>query len=187
MIINLLIVSIITENIVLFKFLGLCPFIGTSSNPKSAFNMGIAVTLVTTISSIIIWFIYNYILVPYESTYILTIISILIIASLVQLLEIIIKKNLPSIHKQFGIYLPLITTNCAVLGVSLLNITNSYNLLQTFIYSMGSGIGFTIVIYIFASMREKIDNSEVPQSFKGLPIALIVAGIMAMIFSRFTI
>lgn len=183
--INIFITSILTGNIVLTKFLGICPFIGNSNNRKNALMMGISVTLVTTLSSIITYLIYYYILVPTNTTYLKTIIFILIIASMVQALVIIIKNKFENIYNSLGIYLPLITTNCAVLGVVLLNITNNYTFLETICYSLGSSIGFTLVIYVFSTIREKLEVSNVPKSFKGLPIALITAAIMSLLFTRY--
>lgn len=183
--INLFITSLLSENIVLTKFLGLCPFIGNSKKESSAIAMGICVTLITTISSIITYFIYNYILVPTKTEYLKTLMFILVISSLVQLLILIIKNKYKKIYKSLGIYLSLITTNCAVLGVVLLNINNNYNLLETIIYSLGSSLGFMIIIYVFSTIRERLEQSPIPKSFKGIPIAFITASIMALIFERF--
>lgn len=183
--INLFITSFLTENIVLTKFLGICPFVGTSDKRKNSLYMGLSVTLVITLSSIITYFLYHVLLVKTNTEYLKTVLFILVIASFVQLLEIILKRFFTKIHDALGIYLPLITTNCAVLGVVLLNITNNYNFIEVLIYSLSSSLGFTFVIYLFSSMREKIDNSDIPESFKGYPIALITAGIMALLFSRY--
>ena len=182
--ISLFITSIFTENIILTKFLGICPFMGTSKKEETAYKMGISVTIVVTLSSIITYLLYKYLLVPTETTYLKTLMFILVIASLVQMLEIIIKKYNKNLYKAFGIYLPLITTNCAVLGITLLNISNDYNFIEMLIYSIGSSIGFTLVIYLFASIREYLNNKPIPESFKGAPIALITAGIMALLFMR---
>lgn len=183
--ISIFMASLISENVVLSKFLGLCPFIGNSSSRKNAIGMGISVMLVITLSSIITYFINYYLLVPTNSEYLQTLIFILVISSFVQILDIVLKKFLPVLHKSLGIYLPLITTNCAVLGVVLLNINNGYSFLETLTYSIGSSLGFTLVIYIFASLREKINNSDVPKCLKGYPIAFITAAIMAILFSRY--
>lgn len=183
--ISLLIVSILTENVVLTKFLGMCSFFGTSNKEKNAISMGIAVTIVVVLSSIITYFINVYLLIPTDTVYLRTIIFILIIAALVQIIEIVLKRYLKAIYKNLGIYLPLITTNCAVLGVVLLNANNNYNFLETITFSIGSSIGFTLVIYIFASIRERLEQCNVPKCFKGYPIALITASIMALIFTRF--
>ncbi len=180
---SMFVATILTENIVLTKFLGLCPFMGTSSRTKNAFGMGLAVTFVIMISSIITYFVYNYILVPTNTIYLKTLVFVFIIALLVQTVELFVKKKLPSLHQTLGIYLPLITTNCAVLGVTLQS--SEYSFIETFVYSLGSSIGFVLVIYIFASIREKLRYNDIPKSFKGYPIAFITAAIMAMIFSRY--
>lgn len=185
--INLFITGLLTSNVVLNKFLGICPFIGTSKKTKNALDMGLSVMVVVVLSSIITYFIYHYILVPTETTYLKTIMFILVIASMVQLLEILLKRYIPKVHKTLGLYLPLITTNCAVLGVALLNISNGYNLVEMLVYSISASLGFTLVIYIFSTIRERIEQCDVPKSFKGTPIALIVAAIMALLFSRFQI
>lgn len=183
--INITLAALLTENVVLTKFLGICPFIGVSTKRKSALSMGISVMLVVVLSSIITWSLYHYLLVPTKTEYLRTVLFVLVIASLVQLLEIILKRYLPHIHKMLGIYLPLITTNCAVLGIVLLNINSEYNFIEMLVYSISSSLGFTLVIYLFSSMREKINNSDVPKPFKGHPIALITAAIMALLFSRY--
>ena len=183
--ISLLITSILTENIVLTKFLGICPFIGTSNKEKNALMMGLSVTGVVTISGLITYALYYYVLVPTDTTYLKTIVFILVIASMVQIVEIIIKNKFQNLYDALGIYLPLITTNCAVLGTVLLNINSEFTFLEMLIFSFGSGIGFTLVIYIFATIRERLEISNVPKSFKGTPIALITAAIMALIFGRY--
>lgn len=183
--ISIFIASLLTENIVLTKFLGICPFVGTSNKEKSAIGMGLAVTMVVTLSSIITYAIYHFILVPTDTTYLQTIFFILVIAFLVQLLEMLLKKYMPGLYKSLGIYLPLITTNCAVLGITLLNINNDYNFLQMLAFSIGSSLGFTLVIYIFSTIREYMENKNIPASFKGYPIAFITASIMTLIFSRY--
>lgn len=183
---NLFLTSVIIENIILTKFLGICPFIGTSNKEKGALGMGISVVIVVTFSSIITYLIYYYILVPTDTEYLKTILFILVIASMVQGLEMIIKKTIPSLHHSLGIYLPLIATNCAILGVILLNINNSYNFLEMLTFTVGSGVGFTLLIYIFATIREKLEISSIPKSFKGVPIALVTAAIMALVFGRFS-
>ena len=185
--ISLFIASILTENIILTKFLGICPFMGTSKKEDTAYKMGLAVTLVVTLSSIITYILYHTLLVPTDTTYLKTLMFILVIASLVQILEMLIKRYSKNLYKAFGIYLPLITTNCAVLGITLLNINNNFSFIEMLIYSIGSGLGFTFVIYLFSTMRQKLENSPVPRSFKGSPIALITAGIMALVFARIVI
>lgn len=183
--INLFITSILTGNVILTKFLGICPFIGTSDREKNAVGMGLSVSIVVVLSSVLTYLIYHFVLVPTDTIYLRTIIFILIIASMVQLIEILLKKYFNSLHKALGLYLPLITTNCAVLGISLLNINNDYNFIEVLIFSIGSSLGFTLVMYIFASIRERLETSRVPKSFQGYPIALITAAIMALLFSRY--
>ena len=183
--ISLFIASFLTENIVLTKFLGICPFIGTSNKEKNALMMGLAVTGVVTISSLITYCLYYYVLLPTNTEYLKTIVFILVIASMVQIVEIIIRNNFKKLHEALGIYLPLITTNCAVLGTVLLNINNHFTLIEALIFSFGSGLGFTLVIYIFSTIRARLETSAVPESFKGTPIALITAAIMALIFGRY--
>lgn len=182
---NLFIVSMLTNNIVLTRFLGICPFVGTSEKEKTAFGMGAAVALVTTVSSIITYVLYYYVLVPSQTEYLKTLIFILVIASCVQMMDILLKNFTPKLHKALGIYLPLITTNCAVLGIVLLNVTNDYTFIETIVFSIGSSLGFTLAIYLFASMRERINNVKVIKPLQGLPIALITAGIMALLFSKY--
>jgi electron transport complex protein RnfA len=183
--ITLAFTAIVIENVLLYRFLGVCPFLGVSRKRSSALGMGLAVIFVITISSIVSWLLYTYILVPCEMVYMRTIIFILVIASLVQIIEMFIKKISPSLYRALGIYLPLITTNCAVLGVATLVADPSYTFLTAFVFALASSIGFLFVIYLFSTLREKIERADVPKAFKGVPIALITAGIMAMIFSRF--
>lgn len=185
--ISLFVTGLLTSNVVLNKFLGICPFIGTSKKTKNAIDMGLSVMLVVVISSIITYLIYNYILVPTNTTYLTTVMFILVIASIVQILEIILNRFMKKVYKALGLYLPLITTNCAVLGVALLNINNNYSFMEMLIYSISSSLGFTLVIYIFSTIRERLEECDIPKSFRGTPIALIVAAIMSLIFSRFQI
>lgn len=167
------------NNVVLSKFYAICPLMGLSKNPKNALNMGIAVIFVIFLSSIITWLLYYYVLVPLKITYMDLITFILVIASLVQFLEMFLKKTSPDIYKSMGVYLPLITTNCAVLGVALDNITANYNLIEAAVAGIAVPLGFLIVIYIFATIRQRLEIADVPTSFKGAPIALVTAGIMA--------
>ena len=183
--ISIAITGLLTSNVVLTKFLGICPFIGTSKNKKNALNMGISVMLVVILSSIITYFIYYKVLVPTNTTYLKTIMFILVIASLVQTLEILLKRYFKKIYSSLGLYLPLITTNCCVLGIVLLNIESDYNLVEMLAYSISASLGFTLVIYVFSSMRERLDRCAVPTCFKGTPIALIIAAIMSILFMRF--
>jgi len=177
--------AFILQNIILTQFLGICPFIGVSTKRSSALGMGFAVIFVMLISSSVTWLLYHYVLVEFEITYLRTIVFILVIAALVQMVETFLKKVSPSLYKALGIYLPLITTNCAILGVAVLNISNEYNFGQMLVYTTFIGLGFLFVIYIFSMMREKLDRAPVPKAFKGAPIALIVAAILAIIFTRF--
>lgn len=183
--ISLFITGMLAENVILSKFLGLCPFLGSSNKEKTALYMGSSVTIVVILSSTLTYLIYHYILVPTKTTYLRTLMFILIIAFLVQLIEIILKRFLPSIHKSLGIYLPLITTNCAVLGITLLNINNNFTFYEMLVYSIASSLGFTLVIYIFASIRERLEKCKVPKYFRGIPIALITAFIMSLLFGRY--
>jgi electron transport complex protein RnfA len=183
--ISLFITSILAENIILNRFLGMCSFFGVSKSEKGSIGMGIAVTLVVTLSSLVTYFLYYNILVPSDSEYLTTIIFILVIASFVQLIDIIIKKFFKPLRDTLGIYLPLISTNCAVFGIVLLNIYNEYTLSEVLIYALGSSIGYMIVIYIFSTIRERLDHAPIIRNFKGLPIAFITAFIMALVFTRY--
>ena len=185
--INLLITSIFSSNIVLSRFLGICPFMGSSKSVKNAINMGLSVIFVVTLSSILSYFIYYKILIPTNTTYLKTVMFVLVIACIVQAFELILKKTNKKLYNLLGIYLPLITTNCAVLGVVLLNINNNYNLLETIIFSLGSSIGFMLVISIFATIRERLSEINVPKRFEGVSIAFITASIMALIFTRYVL
>lgn len=182
--VTVFITALITENIILTRFLGICSFLGTSNKEKNAIGMGISVTFVVLISTILTYLINKFILIPTNSTYLQTITFILVIACFVQITELIIKKYFKDLYKSLGIYLPLITTNCAVFGIILTNIRLDYNLVTSIVNSLGSCLGFVIVIYIFSLIREKIEKNDILKSFKGIPIALIIAGIMALIFKR---
>lgn len=181
---NWIISAILIENVILSRFLGTCPFLGVSKDKKSALGMGLAVIIVITLSSTISWLIYKFLLVKLNLIYMKTIIFILVIASFVQMLEMIMKKLTPELYKGLGIYLPLITTNCAVLGIA--SIVSNYSFFHMLVTSFASGIGFLLVIYVFSSIREKMDASLIPFPFKGIPIAFITASIMAMIIFRFS-
>ena len=176
--------ALITENVILTKFLGICSFLGSSNKEKNAIGMGASVTFVVLVSTILTYLINKYILIPTNSTYLQTITFILVIACFVQITELIIKKYFKELYKSLGIYLPLITTNCAVFGIILTNIKMDYDFITAIVYSLSSCLGFVIVIYIFSLLREKIENNDILKSFKGVPIALITAGIMALIFQR---
>ena len=185
-IIGLLISALFTENFVLVKFLGCCPFLGVSKKLDTAIGMGMAVTFVMAIASMFTYLANKFLLIPLNLEYLQTILFILIIAALVQFVEMVIKKTLPSLYASLGIYLPLITTNCAVLGVALLNVQNNYNLLFSILYGTFAALGFTLAIVLFAGVREQISEKEVPESFRGFPIALITAGLMAIAFMGFS-
>ena len=185
-IIGLLISALFTENFVLVKFLGCCPFLGVSKKLDTAIGMGMAVTFVMAIASMFTYFANKFLLVPLNLEYLQTILFILIIAALVQFVEMVIKKTMPALYASLGIYLPLITTNCAVLGVALINVQNDFNLFYSVLYGTFAALGFTIAIVLFAGVREMISEKEVPKSFRGFPIALITAGLMAIAFMGFS-
>ena len=176
--------AMLIENVVLSQFFGICPFLGVSKKKSSAVGMGLAVIAVIVISSIVAWSLYNFVLVKFDLVYLQTIVFILVIASLVQILEMFIKKVSPSLYKALGVFLPLITTNCAVLGTANAVISNKYDFTSMFVYSLFTGIGFLFVMFIFSGLREKIEKAPVPKAFKGAPIALIAASALAVIFAR---
>lgn len=182
---SLFITAIFVNNIVLTKFLGMCPFMGVSRKTSSALGMGGAVTFVTMSSALLTYALYHFVLHPLELQYMELITFILIIASFVQLVEMIIKKFSPTLYRSLGIFLPLITTNCAVLFVALQNIRQGFNLVETVIYSFAVSVGFTLVLIIFSSIRERLDIADVPKPLKGNAVAMIVAAIMALAFSGF--
>lgn len=181
----LLVSSILINNFVLSRILGICPFIGVSKQVETAFGMGLAVTFVMGLASIITYMVYELLLVPLDIVYMETIAFILIIAALVQFVEMVIAKSSPSLYQALGVYLPLITTNCAVLGVTLLNIQSEFNILEVTISGVGGGIGFSLAIILFAAIREKLEVYNVPKAFKGFPIALITASLMSLAFMGF--
>ena len=181
----LLVTSVLVNNFVLSKFLGVCPFLGVSKKTETALGMGMAVIFVMAIASVITYALYALVLAPLGLDYLKTIAFILVIASLVQIVEMAVKKFSPALYSALGVYLPLITTNCAVLGVAILNITENYDLLSSFINGVGSGIGFTVAIVLLAGIREKLVKADIPESFKGFPITLAAAAIMAMAFAGF--
>ncbi len=174
------------NNFVLTKFLGLCPFFGVSKKLKSAFSMGIAVTFVMLIASLATWPIFYQILEPRDLDYMKIVVFILIIASLVQIVEMSIKRTNVTLYNALGIYLPLITTNCAVLGVALLNIQESYNLMESIVGALGAGVGFTLVLCIMSGIRERLEECDIPKPFRGMPIAFMVATMLGMAFLGFT-
>lgn len=178
--------AILIENLCLVKFLGICPFLGVSKKTDTALGMGFAVTFIMTISSFITWVVYHYVLVPANIGYMRTIAFILIIAALVQFVEMALKKLIPSLYAALGIYLPLITTNCAVLGIALTNITEEYTLLFAVLNGFFCAVGFTLAIWIFACVRERIEYCDIPKPFRGFPIALITAALLSFAFMGFS-
>ena len=174
------------NNFILVRYLGLCPFFGVSKKVGNAVSMGIAVTFVMSIASLATWLIHHYILIPFDIEYMYIIIYILVIASLVQIIELFIKRTNLALYNAFGIYLPLITTNCAVLGVTFINTTvENYSLLGSIVSALGAGLGFTLVLFIMSNIRERLDLADSPKSMKGLPIAFIVAVLLGLAFFGF--
>ena len=178
--------SAIVNNVVLSQFLGICPFLGVSKKVETASGMGGAVIFVITIASFFTSLIYKFILVPLNIAYLQTIVFILVIAALVQFVEMFLKKSMPSLYNALGVYLPLITTNCAVLGVALTNVQKEYGILTGVVNGIGTSVGFAIAIVIMAGIREKIEDNDVPESFQGTPIVLVTAGLMAIAFFGFS-
>ena len=178
--------AIFVNNVVLAQFLGICPFLGVSSKVETSMGMGAAVTFVMALSAVVTWLIQTYILVPLGIEYMQTIVFILVIAALVQMVEIVLKKVSPSLYQALGIFLPLITTNCAVLGVAILMIQKELSLLQGVVYNVATALGFALALVIFAGLRERIEFEEAPKAFQGVPIALITASILAMAFMGFS-
>lgn len=177
--------AILAENFIFVKFMGVCPFLGVSGKIDTALSMGMAVTFVMTVASAASWAVYNFVLIPFGLEYLETIAFIIIIASLVQLIEMFMKKAFPPLYKALGIYLPLITTNCAVLGVALLNVQNGYNLLQSVLYGFFAALGFTFALFVFAGVRQRLELASPPKAFEGVPLSLVAAGLIAMAFSGF--
>lgn len=174
------------NNVVLSQFMGLCPFLGVSKKIDTAAGMGGAVIFVITISSFVTSVIYRFILVPAQITYLQTIVFILVIAALVQLVEMFLKKTIPALYKSLGVYLPLITTNCAVLGVALTNVQNDYGILSSTVAGIATAVGFTVSIVIMAGLREKIEYNDIPEPFRGMPVVLLTAGLMSIAFFGFS-
>ncbi|NLC16593.1 MAG: electron transport complex subunit RsxA [Clostridiales bacterium] len=183
MIVSTFITAVFTENLVFYYTYGICPFLGVSQKSKTAIGMGLTVILVITLSSILSYLIYTYLLIPFELEYLQILLFILIIASLVQLMEILFKRFIPALYKGLGIYLPLVTTNCAVLGTANAVITKGFMFIETVFYSLFIGVGFLLALILMSGIRERLEKADVPKSFKGFPLALIAAGIMAMAFS----
>jgi Na+-translocating ferredoxin:NAD+ oxidoreductase subunit A len=190
----IIIAAIFVSNFVLARFLGLCPFVGVSKDSDSALGMGMAVIFVMTMASLVTWFVYYYVLVPLEITYLRTIAFILVIATLVQFVEMVLEKSSPTLHKSLGIYLPLITTNCAVLGVAVLNVDQfmtadlprNASFIYTVVNGFAAGIGFTLALVLMAAIRERLELVGVPKTMRGIPITFIVAGLMAIAFLGFS-
>ncbi len=181
----ILISTILVNNFVLVKFLGLCPFMGVSKKMDTAIGMGFATTFVLTLASITSYLINTYLLVPLELEYLRTIAFIVTIAAVVGFTELVVNKTSPVLHQSLGVFLPLITTNCAVLGVALLNVGASNSFLQSAVYGFGAAVGFSFVLILFAGIRERVESADVPEIFQGIPIALITAGLMSMAFMGF--
>ena len=178
--------AIFVNNVVLAQFLGICPFFGVSSKVETSLGMSAAVTFVMALTALVAWPIQQFILVKFDIEYMQTIVFILVIAALVQMVEIILKKVSPALYQALGIFLPLITTNCAVLGVAILMIQKEFTLLQSVVYSISTAIGFGLALVLFAGIRERLDFEEVPAAMKGVPVALVTAGILAMAFMGFS-
>ena len=182
----ILIASSLVSNVVLSQFLGLCPFLGVSKKTNTAAGMGVAVIFVITLASTVSGIIYKFVLCKFHVEYLETIVFILVIAALVQFVEMFLKKLIPSLYKALGVYLPLITTNCAVLGVALTNVQKEYGILAGIVNGFATAVGFTIAIVILAGIREKLEHNDIPESFRGMPIVLLTAGLMAIAFYGFS-
>ena len=178
--------AVLANNFIFSQFLGICPFLGVSKKVDTAVGMGIAVTFVMGLASAVCFLVDKFILVPLDLGYMQTVAFILVIASLVQFIEMFLQKSMPSLYTALGVYLPLITTNCAVLGVVLLNVQNNYNFISSVVYGITGGLGFLLAIVLFASIRERLVFAEYPKSFEGFPIALVTAGLMALAFMGFS-
>ena len=178
--------AILANNFIFSQFLGICPFLGVSKKVDTAVGMGLAVTFVMGLASAVCFLVNNFILIPLDLGYMQTVAFILVIASLVQFIEMFLQKAMPSLYTALGVYLPLITTNCAVLGVVLLNVQSNYNFISSVVYGVTGGIGFMVAIVLFASIRERLVFADYPKSFEGFPIALVTAGLMALAFMGFS-
>lgn len=178
--------AILIDNFILVKFLGICSYLGCSKKMETATGMGMAVIFVMSFSSAISWVVDRFILVPLGLEYLRTIAFILVIATLVQLVEMMLQKKMPSLYEALGIYLPLITTNCAVLGVALLNVQFGYNFIESVVYGAAAGVGYTVAIVLFAAVRERMEFSDIPKPFQGFPIALISSGLISIVFMGFS-
>jgi Na+-translocating ferredoxin:NAD+ oxidoreductase subunit A len=177
--------AMIANNIILIRFLGLCPFFGVSNKVETSISMGIAVLFVMVLATTVSWMIYYFVLLPFDLVFLRTVFFILVIASLVQLVEIFMKKSFPVLYKALGVYLPLITTNCAILGTAFLTVDYKYNLIESVVFAVGVSLGFMLAIVMFASMRERLETAPIPESLKGYPIIFILASIMSLSFLGF--
>ncbi|GBR77095.1 electron transport complex protein RnfA [Candidatus Termititenax persephonae] len=182
----ILISALLVNNFVLTRFLGICPFIGVSRQIESAVGMGVAVTFVLVLSSLVTWLIQRYVLIPWQIAYLQTVFFILVIAALVQVLEMFLRKFSPLLQKSLGVYLPLITTNCIVLGVAILNVQENYDLPQSLVHGLGAGLGFSLALLAMSGIRERLAKSPVPRSFQGVPITFITAALMSIAFLGFS-
>ncbi|MBE6699895.1 MAG: RnfABCDGE type electron transport complex subunit A [Ruminococcaceae bacterium] len=185
-IMTLMFTALLVENFIFSKFYGCCPFLGVSEKPDTALGMGMAVTFVITTASAVTWAVYTFLLAPFGLDYLKTIAFILVIAALVQFIEMFLRKFIPALYNSLGIYLPLITTNCAVLSCALLIVQNEYNLLQAVCFGFAASLGFTLAIVVFAGVRVRMENADPPRAFRGFPLTLITAGLLAMAFSCFS-
>ena len=185
-IMTLMFTALLVENFIFSKFYGCCPFLGVSEKPDTALGMGMAVTFVITVASAATWAVYTFLLAPFGLDYLKTIAFILVIAALVQFIEMFLRKFIPALYNSLGIYLPLITTNCAVLSSALLIVQNEYNLLQAVCFGFAASLGFTLAIVVFAGVRVRMENADPPRAFRGFPLTLITAGLLAMAFSCFS-
>ncbi len=182
---SIMFIMILTENYVLMQFLGICPFLGVSKNLSSSLGMSGAVIFVMTLASMVTWVIYSFVMVPFGLQFMSTIIFILVIAALVQFVEIVMKKHMQPLYKALGVYLPLITTNCAVLAVTLLNISESYNFIESCFNGFSAGVGFALALILFCGVRRTLEYADVPKSFEGLPITLVAAALTSLTFMGF--
>ncbi len=182
----LMLTAVLVENFIFSRFMGCCPFLGVSEKTDTALGMGMAVTFVMTVASAATWAVYYLILVPLSAEYLQTVAFILVIAALVQLIEMFLRKFIPALYSSLGIYLPLITTNCAVLGAALINIQNGYGFIESVVFGFSAALGFTLAIVVFAGVRERMALSDPPKAFRGFPLTLIAAGLAAMAFSGFS-
>ncbi len=177
--------AMIANNIILIRFLGLCPFFGVSNKVETSISMGLAVLFVMALATTVSWVIYYYVLLPLDLIFLRTVFFILVIASLVQLVEIFMKKSFPVLYRALGVYLPLITTNCAILGTAFLTVDYKYNLIESVVFAVGVSLGFTLAIVMFASMRERLETAPIPEALKGYPIIFILASLMSLSFMGF--